>query len=294
MARIAVLGAGMVGSTIARALSMSHEILLLDIDADRLKTISNHKIKTLICDLVNVDQLSTAIATSDLVLGAVPGHLGYEVLKNVIQAGKNIVDISFFSEDASSLHALAKKNKVVAIHDCGVAPGMDNIILGYHDRSMKVTSFKCMVGGLPIKKNPPFDYKAPFSPIDVLEEYTRPARLKIKGKVITKPALTDIETIKVNKLGNLEAFNSDGLRSLLKTMNHIPNMVEKTIRYPGHAKQMEWVREVGLLNKNSIDVRGHALRPLDLTSKLLFSQWDYKPGEEDFTLMIIQIEGIEA
>lgn len=294
MARIAVLGAGMVGSAIAKTLSTKHEILLLDIDADRLKAIGNNKIKTLLCDLVYADHLTNAIANADLVLGAVPGHVGYEVLKTVISAGKNVVDISFFPEDASSLNALAKRNKVIAIHDCGVAPGMDNIILGYHDRTMKVTSFKCMVGGLPVKKNPPFDYKAPFSPIDVLEEYTRPARLKIKGKVITKPALTDIETIKVPKLGNLEAFNSDGLRSLLKTMKHIPNMVEKTIRYPGHAKQMEWIREVGLLSKKNIEIRGHALRPLDVTSKLLFYQWAYNPGEEDFTFMIVIVEGIEA
>ncbi|MBK6480837.1 MAG: hypothetical protein IPF93_21905 [Saprospiraceae bacterium] len=117
-----------------------------------------------------------------------------------------MVDISFFPEDGLKLHSLAKKNQVTAIYDCGVAPGMDNILLGYHDQSMKVTDFKCYVGGLPKVKNPPFNYKAPFSPIDVLEEYTRAARFKKDGIVVTKPALTDIEHLRLPVVGTLEAL----------------------------------------------------------------------------------------
>ncbi len=294
MAKIAVLGAGMVGSAIGLTLSQTHDVLVLDINKARLKFIASNKIKTKVCDLTDALKLSDAIAKSELVIGAMPGHLGYHMLKTVIEAGKNIVDISFFPEDASALNSLAKKNKVIAIYDCGVAPGMDNVLLGFHDQRMKVKRFKCMVGGLPKKKNPPFNYKAPFSPIDVLEEYTRPARLKIKGKVVVKPALTDIETFTVPVIGKLEAFNSDGLRSLLTTMSHIPDMTEKTIRFPGHAQQMEWIRSAGLLSKESVAIKGQMLRPLDLTSQLLFPHWTYDPGEEDFTYMIVSIEGIES
>ena len=293
MARIAILGAGLIGSAIAKTLSSSHEIILLDIDPFRLSKIKGKHISTGVCDLTDSNALKKYLSDLDLVIGAVPGHLGYSVLRNVITMGKNVVDISFFPEDATKLNALARKNKVIAIYDCGVAPGMHNIILGYHDGRMKIKTFKCMVGGLPKKKNPPFDYKAPFSPIDVLEEYTRPARYKVNGRLVIKPALTDIETIQAPTLGTLEAFNSDGLRSLLKTMKHIPNMIEKTIRYTGHARQMEWIREAGLLSKQEIEFKGKRLRPLDITSKLLFKHWEYQPGEEDVTYMLINIEGTE-
>ena len=293
MAKIAILGAGMIGSAIARTLSSSHEIILLDIDPSRLSKIKGKKIISRVCDLTDSEALKKNLNYADLVIGAVPGHMGYAVLRDVISIGKNVIDISFFPEDASNLNFLARKNKVIAIYDCGGAPGMHNIILGYHNSRMKIKTFKCMVGGLPKKKNPPFNYKAPFSPIDVLEEYTRPARYKVNGHLVIKPALTDIETIQAPTLGTLEAFNSDGLRSLLKTMKHIPNMVEKTIRYAGHARQMEWIREAGLLSKQEIDIKGRILRPLDLTSKLLFKHWEYKPGEEDITYMLINIEGAE-
>ena len=97
----------------------------------------------------------------------------------------------------------------------------------------KNKKFKYFVGGLP--KNPilPYNYKAPFSPIDVVEEYTRPARIMKNSKVIIKPALTDIEQKYYSNTGMLEGFNTDGLRSILITMKHIPNMVEKTLRFPG-------------------------------------------------------------
>ncbi len=293
MAKIVVLGAGMVGRTIAATLSKTHEVLVLDINRASLKSIQSKTIRIKVCDLTDPVQLTSTIAKADLVLGAIPGHLGYQMLKTVILAGKNIVDISFFPEDAATLNKLAKEKRVIAMHDCGVAPGMDNILLGFHDSRMKVTHFKCMVGGLPKKKNPPFNYKAPFSPIDVLEEYTRPARIKIKGKVVIKPALTDMESFNVPGIGKLEAFNSDGLRSLIKTMPHIPNMVEKTIRYPGHAAQMEWIREAGFLSKHTILRQGQQIRPLDITTQLLFPHWTYLPGEQDFTYMVVIIEGRE-
>ncbi|MBK8514297.1 MAG: saccharopine dehydrogenase NADP-binding domain-containing protein [Saprospiraceae bacterium] len=293
MAKIAVLGAGMVGSAIARVMSKHHKVVLFDGNPLQLKKCKGQNITTQVIDFKDLLELKKRIEHVDLVMGAVPGHLGYKVLEQVILSKKNMVDISFFPEDGLKLHSLAKKNQVTAIYDCGVAPGMDNILLGYHDQSMKVTDFKCYVGGLPKVKNPPFNYKAPFSPIDVLEEYTRPARFKKDGIVVTKPALTDIEHLRLPVVGTLEAFNSDGLRSLIKTMAHIPNMIEKTLRFPGHAVQMEYLKAIGLLNKKSIEVKSQTLAPIDLTAHLLFKHWKYLPGEADFTVMQVILEGIE-
>jgi saccharopine dehydrogenase-like NADP-dependent oxidoreductase len=292
--KIIVLGGGLVGSVMAADLSKNHEVTCADLNSEVLNSIeSKLKIKTVQCDFSNAEEIKKTIAPFDLVIGAVPGFLGFEMLKAVIEAGKNIADISFFPEDPFLLDELAKKNNVTAVVDCGVAPGMCNVIAGYHNQQMKINSYECLVGGLPVVRIKPYEYKAPFSPVDVLEEYTRPARYVENGKLVTKEALTDIEEINFEHAGTLEAFNTDGLRSLAVTMPHIPNMIEKTLRYPGHAILMRGFRETGFFSKEKIKVKNAEVAPIDLVSKLLFSSWKYQPGEEDFTIMRVTIEGVD-
>ncbi|MCB0280099.1 MAG: saccharopine dehydrogenase, partial [Calditrichaeota bacterium] len=173
------------------------------------------------------------------------------------------------------------------------APGFSNLALGYHNELMKVTDFQCYVGGLPKKRIWPFEYKAPFSPIDVIEEYTRPARLVENGVLVTKPALSESEIIHLSVFGSVEAFNTDGLRSLVKTMSHIPNMKEKTMRYPGHIDIMRILRETGFFSKEKISVNNLEIAPIDLTSQLLFKEWKLGDTEEEFTVMRIHISGEE-
>jgi saccharopine dehydrogenase-like NADP-dependent oxidoreductase len=203
------------------------------------------------------------------------------------------VDISFFPEDPFLLDELAKKNNVTIVTDCGVAPGMGNIILGYHNQKMKVHSYECLVGGLPVVREWPYEYKAVFSPIDVIEEYTRPARYVQNGMVVIKEALSDAEMVNFDEVGTLESWNSDGLRSLIKTMSHIPDMIEKTLRYPGCIEYLRVLRETGFFSYEQMEVNGVTIRPIDLTAKLLFPKWKLKPGEEEFTIMRIRISGEE-
>jgi lysine 6-dehydrogenase len=94
-------------------------------------------------------------------------------------------------------------------------------------------------------------------------------------------------------VGTLESWNSDGLRSLIKTMPDIPNMIEKTLRYPGCIEYLRVLRETGFFSYEEIDVKGVKIRPVDVTAKLLFPKWKLKPGEEEFTVMRIRIEGEE-
>ena len=211
----------------------------------------------------------------------------------IINAKKNVVDISFFAENALELDALAKEKKVTAIVDCGVAPGMSNLILGYYNERMKITDFECMVGGLPKKRVYPFEYKAPFSPIDVLEEYTRPARYVENSHIVTKPALSDAELIDFESVGTLESFNTDGLRSILFTMSHIANMKEKTLRYPGHIDLIKGLIKAGFLNTGPVNFKGQQISPMEFTSLLLFDQWKLGETEEEFTLMQIKISDAE-
>jgi len=272
--QIAILGAGMVGRAMAIDLSKKYQVSSFDLSKESLQILSNKSksITTVQADLSDYGSYPALLAKFDYVITAVPGFMGYKTLEAVINAKKNVVDISFFPEDALQLTELAKKNNVTAIVDCGVAPGMSNLILGYHNAKMKIDSFECMVGGLPKKRTQPFEYKAPFSPIDVLEEYTRPARY-------------------VENSCMLESFNTDGLRSILFTMGHIPNMKEKTLRYPGHIDLMKSLIKAGFLNTEAIQYKGQSISPLAFTSALLFDQWKLGATEAEFTLMTIEIKG---
>ena len=293
MKNIIVLGAGMVGSTIAIDLSNKHKITLTDFNQEALSK-AEQKCNDLTIQLLDVTDKNTlqeTIKKFDLVVCAVPGFLGFETLKSIIEAEMNVIDISFFSENSLELDALAKEKNITAIVDCGVAPGMDNVILGYYNEKMKLTDFECLVGGLPKVKKWPFCYKAPFSPIDVIEEYTRPARYVENGKMITREALTDCEFVEFDNVGTLESFNSDGLRSIMFTMPHIKNMKEKTLRYPGHVEYVRVLKESGFFNTKEIEVNGTKISPLDFTSKVLFNEWKLGETEEEITIMRITVKG---
>ena len=294
MTKIIVLGSGMVGSAMAIDLSKNHEVTVGDIKPEVLEGLkqSNKSLHTICFDASNEQELKSTIAPFDLVVCAVPGFMGYDTLKYILEAKKDVVDISFFPENALDLNELAKINKVTAIVDCGVAPGMSNLVLGRYNEILKITEFECLVGGLPKHKKWPFNYKAPFSPVDVIEEYTRPARYVENQKVVTRGALSDIELVQFEKVGTLESFNSDGLRSLIYTMPHIPNMKEKTLRYPGHAEYISVLKASGFFDQNRIEIDGSKLSPLDFTSKILFSEWSLGKNEEEFTVMSIVIRGI--
>ena len=292
--KIAVLGAGMVGSVIALDLAKKHEVTVFDNNQKNLKTFDTHfGISTQQADLWETDKYENLLLPFDLVACAVPGFMGYRSLEAIIKAGKNVVDISFSPENLLQLDGLAKAKNVTAIVDCGVAPGMSNLILGYCNSIMEVESFHCMAGGLPKHPEPPFLYKAPFSPIDVIEEYTRPARIMRNGKEITLPALSEMETVHFEQTGPLDCFNTDGLRSLLLTMQHIPDMAEKTLRYPGHIGLIEKLQSAGFFSEEEISINGKNIRPIDLTAKLLISQWKLNPEDPEFTIMRIDVNGNE-
>jgi saccharopine dehydrogenase-like NADP-dependent oxidoreductase len=293
MAKIIVLGCGMVGSAMAIDLAKRHQVSIADINENALAKVSNFGIKTILSDLSITDNIKDIVKDFDLVIGAVPGFMGYKTCEAVIKAKKNIVDISFFPEDLFGLDAIAKQNNVTCIVDCGVAPGMGNILLGHHNSMMDVEKFECFVGGLPVKREKPFEYKAPFSPIDVLEEYTRPARYVENSFIITKPALSDAEYIEFDEVGTLEAFNTDGLRSLMFTMK-IPNMKEKTLRYPGHIEYIKVLKDAGFFNTDKIEIAGTRISPINFTSKILFDKWKLGAEEEEFTIMRVNIEGKET
>lgn len=285
----------MVGRAMAWDLARTHEVCSFDASETNLALVKkrNDEIAVRQADLRLFDQYAAWLKDFDLVITAVPGFMGFETLKAVISCGKNVADIAFFPENALELDALAKSKGVTVITDIGVAPGMSNLILGYYNEKMQVHSFECYVGGLPKYRKKPFEYKAPFSPVDVIEEYTRPARLKENGHVIVRPALSEVELMEFAGVGTLEAFNTDGLRSLLYTMPHIPNLKEKTLRYPGHVELIGALKSSGFFSETPLRIGDVEVSPLQMTSRILFQEWKLGETEEELTVMQVVVEGTE-
>jgi len=291
---IIVLGSGLVGGPMARDLATEFNVSLADISKKALiKAIGDFPITGIESDLSKEENVRELIKDFDLVINAVPGHMGFKTLETVIDSGKNIVDIAFFPEDLLLLDELAKEKGVIAISDIGVAPGMSNILTAFAASQLEKTfKVKIMVGGLPKNRQLPWEYKAVFSPSDVIEEYTRPARVVRGSKEIAVPALGERELLNFEGIGTLEAFISDGLRSLIHTID-APDMEEKTLRYPGHARLMEILRDAGFFSQEMKTVGNSQIRPLDLTSEILFPQWKMEEGEVDITVMRIIVSGVK-
>jgi len=295
MSRIVVLGCGAVGRHMAIDLCKAPgcEVISVDVNQEGLEQLAReHPIQIRVEDLSTVEGVTRAVEDADIVIGSVPGFIGYAMLERVIRAGKNIVDISYFPEDPFGLDDLAKAKRVTVVVDCGVVPGMANIILGDHTRKMKVTRYECYVGGIPESRNAPLEYKSPFPVLEVLEEYAGSGRMVEDGKVVVKPTLSETMTIDLDKVGTLACLNSDGLRTLIRTTG-IPDMFEKTLRYPGHVDLMRIFKDAGFFSLTPIQVKGASVRPIDVTASLISPLWKYEPGEVDLTVMRLVIFGVE-
>jgi saccharopine dehydrogenase-like NADP-dependent oxidoreductase len=292
MKKITVLGAGMVGRVMAIDLSRDYQVTVIDRDKKSLTALEQYPVQTLQADLADMKNIANLITEADLVVGSVPGSMGFEIARAVINAGKNMVDIASYEEDSFLLDDLAKEKRVTVVVDCGVAPGMSNMFVGHYNQRMKVDQFECLVGGLPFKRSWPFQYKAPFSPIDVFGEYIYPAYIVQNGEIVARPPLSDPELVEMEPVGTLEAFNADGLCTMLKTID-IPNMREKCLRYPGHRELMKMFLDTGFFSSEPIDLNGVQVRPIDLTAKLLLESWKLGENEEEFTIMKLTFRGTE-
>lgn len=296
--KIIVLGGGLVGGPIAIDLTKEegYEITVADYSIDALNKLKSKcpDLSVTQKNLSKPDNVTKLVGDYDLVINAVPGFMGFNTAKAIIKAGKDCACIAFYEEDPFELDQLAKENNVTMVMDCGVYPGMGSVlIMNCVTQLDKVESILTFVGGLPEVREWPSEYKAVFSPVDVIEEYIRPARYIENGFEIIRPALSDPEFIFFPKIGTLEAFNTDGLRTLATTID-APNMKEKTLRYPGHIEKMTVLRELGFFSKEkTINFKGEMVSPLEFTGQVLFPNWKLKPGEADITVFQSIIEGVK-
>ena len=293
---IAVIGTGMVGRLIAVELSNEHHIYAIDNNINNLSKLTkyNDKIITKKIDIRNEPFLDS-LEDTEIIVNCVPGFMGFETSKKILEK-KTCVDISFMPEDCNELKTITEKAKTALYPDAGVAPGLSNIIVGNLISKQKIDEIKIMVGGLPIEKNPPWNYKAPFSPIDVIEEYTRPARIKKNGKIKSVNALTGLINFEFENVGKLEAFLTDGLRTLLTSelTNDIPTLLEYTIRYPGHSKMISNLIKKGKLDDTLKSHNGKITNQKEITTKELFKEWKLTENDKEFTLLIIAAKTAEG
>jgi len=294
--RVLVLGAGLVGRPMALDLAADSgfEVGVADVSEEKLQSFAGTNIATHQADLRDEAEILVIATDYDMFINAVPGFMGFATLRSLITTGKPIVDIAFYPENPFELSDLALQYGSCVICDMGVAPGMSHLLTGYAASKLeKVDRVLIYVGGLPKQRSFPWEYKAVFSPSDVIEEYTRPARLVENGKVVLKEALSEAELIDFDPVGTLEAFNSDGLRSLAYTIK-ADFMAEKTLRYPGHIDKINLLKKSGFFNEEPVIFNGQPISPLAFTKQLLFPQWQLAQGEHDLTLMKIVVEGTKG
>jgi saccharopine dehydrogenase-like NADP-dependent oxidoreductase len=293
MQKIAVLGAGRVGTVIAADLCAHAKVTLADSNPAALalaKARCEGRARIRRADLANPRTVRALAESHDLVVGALPSRLGFQALRSVLEVGRSCVDISFMPEDARALDGLAREHGATALVDLGVAPGMSHLLAAEGVRRLGgADRVRILVGGVPRDPKPPFLFKAAFAPADVIEEYTRPARLVEGGRVVERPALSHVEQVELPGVGRMEGGLTDGLRSLVTTLQ-VPDMIELTLRWPGHYDLMRGFQGAGLFSTEPLDVGGARVRPLDVTTALLVSAWTYAEGEEDLTVLRVEVE----
>jgi lysine 6-dehydrogenase len=306
MPQVTILGGGMVGSVMAADMASEPgwSVRVVDASAVNLERTRQkcrevgRDCETVQADLTDPRHIARHVEGADLVLGALASRIALSALRSVLECGRPCCDISFMSEDPLALDGVARAHGATAVVDCGVAPGMSHILATYAASQLdRCESIVILVGGLPRERRWPFQYKAAFSPADVIEEYTRPVRLVRDGRVEIVEALSEPELVEFEGLGTLEAFNTDGLRSLVTThgpgsSRAIPGMVEKTLRYPGHIELMRTLRAMGLFSEIPTRVGTQFVVPREVTAALMFPMWTYRPGEEDLTVMRVEARGV--
>jgi len=296
--KVLVLGCGNIGSVAAEDLakSLSHnQIVLADKDEARAKKVAakigRNNVSWVKLDAGNRLELVNSLHDYDLVLGFLPGNLGYNLLEACIAAGKDLVDVSFMEENPLTLHEKAVRAGVTIVPDCGLAPGISNFLVGYAAKKLdKIEKAHIMVGGLPEKPIPPLDYVITWSPESLIDEYTRKARIVVNGRVIEKEAFEGLEHINFPSVGRLEAFYTDGLRTLIDTCKDVNEMWEKTLRYPGHVEKIRLLKDLGFFDEEQIIVDGVRVSPRKVTARLLGRKLRM-PELKDFVVLKIEIFG---
>lgn len=291
-----ILGCGNIGSVIAEDLADSlegAEVVVADKIGEKAKATASgiRGVTWITVDARNHAGLVETLKGFDLAVGALPGGYGHQTLRAAVEAGVDMVDVSFAPENPLELDEAAEEAGVTIIPDCGVAPGLSNMLVGYAAAGLdKVREAHIMVGGLPEHPVPPLGYTVTWSAEGLIDEYMRSAHIVEGGRVIEVPALSGLEEIEFPGVGKLEAFYTDGLRTLLHTMPGVESMWEKTLRYPGHVEKIKLLKALGFFDDEPVTAEGVQMPPRLMTARLLERSLR-RPGVEDILAMTVEVAG---
>ena len=293
--KILVVGSGKVGSEIAKDLARSSEVdsvIVADAQPENLKNVRGHaKIRTRRLDISQRKPLLATMRSVDLICGALPGRLGFQLMNCAVEAQRDLVDISYTPENPFKLHSQARDQENIIVPQCGVAPGFTNMCVGDASRRLgTITKVRVFVGGLPQEPTPPLNYRIVFSLEDVINEYSRPARIVENGKEKLVDPLSGRGFLNFPGVGRLEYFITDGLGSLPRSFPDVREMYELTLRYPGHAEMMNTLRVLGFFDREEVQVDGTRIAPRKLSIALLRDAMSLgRP--EDLLALRVEVEG---
>ncbi len=258
--KVLVLGAGNVGKAAAWDLRDEFDVYVGDLSEDRLRAVSEFATPVKV-DASSFDDLVEVMRGFELVIDALPGRFGYSAIKAAIKAGTDMVDVSYMRENPLELREEAENARVTVIFDAGFAPGLSHILMGRIWQELdELDEGYIYVGGLPKEPKPPLYYRITWSPKDLIEEYTRPARVIRNGEVGAIDPLSEIRKVEIENL-TFEAFPSDGLRSLLESVR-AKKLEEWTLRWPGHLEKMRVLKELGFFKPEHLDKTLEVITPL--------------------------------
>ena len=288
------IGCGYIGSVLAEEIVNSldfEKLIICDSTKKKIEETAKRlgeKTFPVQLDISNYSNLLEIIDDVDLVIGLSPGKLGFNVMKACVEKKKNLVDLSFMPEDPFFFQKPALERGITLIPDCGVAPGLSNLLIGKCSSQLdEVEDTIVYVGGLPQNPVSPLNYKVTWCVEDLFEEYTRKAKIVRDGKTIEVDALEGLEQIDFEGLGKFEAFFTDGVRTLHHTIR-ANNLWEKTLRYPGHAEKIKLIKKLGLLRKEPV-------KSLNISPwEFMFRFWEENLSlfeEKDFVLLRTKVSG---
>ncbi len=305
--RMLVLGAGFQGSACAYDLLQNpdvKEVRLADLHtghlAQFLAPYSGDRLIFTPLDVRDREAVLALMRQADAVMSAIPYYFNYELAELAVEAGVHFSDLGGNTEivfKQKTLDPAAKKKGITVIPDCGLAPGMVNILAEHAIRQLDtVESVRIFVGGLPQRPEPPLNYQIVYSLEGVLDYYTTLSWVLRGGKRTHVKALSEIEIVRFDgSVGELEGFHTAGGLSTMafRYEGKIPTMEYKTLRYPGHAKIMEAIRELGLLELKPVDVKGMKVVPRDLVVAAMGPRLT-KPDGHDLVALRVVAEGTKG
>jgi saccharopine dehydrogenase-like NADP-dependent oxidoreductase len=288
------IGCGYIGSVLAEELVNSldfENLVICDTTKEKIEETAKRlgkRVFPLQLDISNFSNLLKIIDDADLVIGLSPGRFGFKVMKACVEKKKNLIDLSFMAEDPFFFQESALEAGVSIIPDCGVAPGLSNMLIGKSSSQLdEVEDALIYVGGLPQNPIPPLNYKVTWCVEDLFEEYTRKAKIIRNGKTVEVHALEGLEEIEFEELGKFEGFFTDSVRTLHHTIK-ANNMWEKTLRYPGHVAKIKLIKKLGLLKKEPI--KSINVSPWEFMCKFWEENLSFFE-EKDLVLMRIKVSG---